>query len=70
MTLRYKIKYLDYVSKHDMVEEKGFCYGASYGEAIEKLIHYYGEDAIDMVQFYIMDDHDGVVTDEDLEDEF
>lgn len=70
MTLRYKIKYFDDVVKHDLVEEKGFCYGDGCCEAINKLIHYYGEDAIDTVQFYIMDDRDGVITDEDLEDEF
>lgn len=70
MTLRYKIKYFDDVIKHDNVEEKGFCYGYSCGEAIDKLIRYYGGDAVDTVQFYIMDDRDGVVTDEDLEDEF
>ena len=66
MTIRYKVRWL-----YDGVAEThtGTGFGDTYGDAVNNVIKYYGEDNLDLMSFYLTENND-VVEDGSLTENF
>ena len=64
-TYGYKVKY--FVEQDpDIVTDRGLTMASSYGDAIEKLVEMYGEDELNDINIYFIEDCVTVITEETI----
>lgn len=62
---RFEVEFWNEESPYEPVIEKGIAAGATYGEAVNRVVEYYGQENIIKVKVYELDT---VLIDENLSD--